>query len=339
MKIIALAMVKNEVDVIESFIRYNLRFVDELHILDHNSTDNTSLILQALKQEGLPIFLYHHPVVEHRQSLIINDLMKHCLEQDPSIDYVIPLDADEFINCPDRDYFKHCLKQIPQGYIGTYLWETFLPNQATPTPDFLARFKEVRYETFVMGKAILPKDVAQKGFISAGNHKVYYQFMEKFTRDNSFPTLLFLPPHLERFRASYQSEENIIIKSEPHLTLAHYPVRSSEQMLSKLLVGSLTMARFNRVDKCSQDLFWENAVKYNLQQAQSLDALRHTAFTYRTDKNIQHRTRINIARIYPLIKEPLPLKYTHLIKLSALENLHKATLQLIQYFEEEKQKY
>ncbi|MCW9718870.1 glycosyltransferase family 2 protein [Avibacterium sp. 21-599] len=336
-KIISISMVKNEVDIIESFIRYNLRFVDEMHILDHNSTDNTRLILELLKQEGLPIFIYHHPVIEHRQSLIINDLMKHCIKQDPSIDYVLPLDADEFINSPHRHYFEQCLQQIPQGYVGTYLWETFLPNQTTPTADFLARFNEVRYETFVMGKVIIPAEIAKTGFISSGSHKVHYQFIEQFTRDNSFPTLLFLPPYLERFRTSYQQEPNIIIKSEPHLTLAHYPVRSSEQMLSKLLVGSLTMARFNRIDKRSQDLFWEEASNYNLQHAQSLDTLRHTAFTYRTDKKIQQHTRIKIARIYPLINVPLPLKYTHLIKLSALENLYKTTLQLLQYFEEEKQ--
>ena len=48
-------MVRNESDVIETFIRHNLTLLNELHVVDHNSSDNTREILTLLKQEGLPI--------------------------------------------------------------------------------------------------------------------------------------------------------------------------------------------------------------------------------------------------------------------------------------------
>ncbi|WP_233127121.1 glycosyltransferase family 2 protein, partial [Rodentibacter sp. Ppn85] len=34
-------MIRNESDIIEAFIRHNLTLLDELHIIDHGSTDNT----------------------------------------------------------------------------------------------------------------------------------------------------------------------------------------------------------------------------------------------------------------------------------------------------------
>lgn len=40
-KRVGLSMVRNESDVIETFIRHNLTLLDELHIVDHNSSDNT----------------------------------------------------------------------------------------------------------------------------------------------------------------------------------------------------------------------------------------------------------------------------------------------------------
>ena len=48
-------MVKNEDDIIESFVRYNLNILDEMIILDNGSTDNTLKILNFLKSENLPI--------------------------------------------------------------------------------------------------------------------------------------------------------------------------------------------------------------------------------------------------------------------------------------------
>ena len=34
-------MVRNENDVIESFVRHNLELMDEMHIIDHGSSDGT----------------------------------------------------------------------------------------------------------------------------------------------------------------------------------------------------------------------------------------------------------------------------------------------------------
>ena len=56
-KLISISMVRNENDVIESFVRHNLALMDEMHIIDHGSSDGTREILIQLKEEGLPVFI------------------------------------------------------------------------------------------------------------------------------------------------------------------------------------------------------------------------------------------------------------------------------------------
>ena len=78
-KLVGLSMVRNESDIIETFIRHNLTLLDELHIIDHNSSDNTREILTHLKQEGLPIHIYHYNELEFAPERVLNHMMQHIL--------------------------------------------------------------------------------------------------------------------------------------------------------------------------------------------------------------------------------------------------------------------
>ena len=55
MKLVAAACVKNEVDIVEAFVRHTLTVVDHLVILDNGSHDGTCEILRALEKEGLAL--------------------------------------------------------------------------------------------------------------------------------------------------------------------------------------------------------------------------------------------------------------------------------------------
>ena len=55
--IAVVSMVRNEADVIESFVRHNLGWADRLYVAVHESSDETLSILQALQGDGLPIVL------------------------------------------------------------------------------------------------------------------------------------------------------------------------------------------------------------------------------------------------------------------------------------------
>ena len=54
-KIFSITMVKNESDIIESFVRYNINIFNGMIILDNGSTDGTLKILKILESEGLPL--------------------------------------------------------------------------------------------------------------------------------------------------------------------------------------------------------------------------------------------------------------------------------------------
>ena len=98
---LGIAVVKNEADVIEPFVRHNLGFMDALFIADNNSVDGTREILVQLQQEGLPIVLFDDPIVGHFQAEKVTAMYRQIVpEFKPR--FVFLLDADEFIIAPSR---------------------------------------------------------------------------------------------------------------------------------------------------------------------------------------------------------------------------------------------
>jgi glycosyltransferase involved in cell wall biosynthesis len=52
MTLIAITRMKNELDIIEAFVRHHAHSFDKLIVLDDGSTDGTLDILKALQAEG-----------------------------------------------------------------------------------------------------------------------------------------------------------------------------------------------------------------------------------------------------------------------------------------------
>lgn len=101
MHLVAVSVVKNEADVIEAFVRHTATLVDGHLIFDHASTDGTREILLALQQEGLPLSLFTDDALLNLQQHRSNHLARlAALEQ--AADWIVPLDADEFLSVPDR---------------------------------------------------------------------------------------------------------------------------------------------------------------------------------------------------------------------------------------------
>ena len=95
-RIIAISMVKNEADIIESMVRYTLNYADYLLIKEHNSTDDTRKILELLKEEGLALEIYDCDIEGHNQSDVMTELVYKAIKEF-NADVVVPLDADEFL--------------------------------------------------------------------------------------------------------------------------------------------------------------------------------------------------------------------------------------------------
>lgn len=81
MKIVSITMVKNDSDIIESFIRYTLNIVDEVIILDNGSTDDTINIINQLQSEDLPIVLIKDSDAYYLQNDKLTSLLKKAVNE------------------------------------------------------------------------------------------------------------------------------------------------------------------------------------------------------------------------------------------------------------------
>lgn len=92
-------VVRNEEALIEHNVRYHLaNGFDIIALLDHCSTDRTSKILTALAtDERVKILRSDDPVFDHGK--LSNLLLQHLL-QEYEVDWIFPLDADEFFYSP-----------------------------------------------------------------------------------------------------------------------------------------------------------------------------------------------------------------------------------------------
>lgn len=96
MKIISFTMVNNESEIIESFIRYNYNFVDEMVIIDNGCTDSTIQIIRNLIKEGYKITIYDESLEVYNQYRLDNKYLTKIINE-MSPDIILPLDADEFL--------------------------------------------------------------------------------------------------------------------------------------------------------------------------------------------------------------------------------------------------
>lgn len=214
-KIAAIAMVKDECDIIELFVKINSRSFEHIYIIDHNSQDGTLDILLTLKAHGFPLTIYRHESMDFQQAVLLTTLARQLAATD-TYDFIVPLDADEFLSVDQARLHDIFSSEIPAGNCGTLRWVTFAPlsadyyQHAAPLHEL---FRQRRHETHQRYKVVIPNAVARQGVIAEGNH---------FVRPSPEAPWLQGP-----------------VLSVP---LQHAPIRSLEQITAKALIGSMTLS-------------------------------------------------------------------------------------------------
>ncbi len=216
MRLIGITMVRNEVDVIEGFVRHNLGVLDSLSIVDHGSFDGTSEVLAKLADEGLPLKLTYDADPAYRQSQTMTRLARQALTSDAA-DYVFPLDGDEFLKLESRPALERALAAVPAGMHAAMHWLTYVPDafgdEAGFGPGHLWwRLKSERHMLVkvIVGRALLDRPTDA---IAMGNHAV-----------------------LSGAAWSVQPHARL---PQQVVALAHCPVRSRAQFEAKVIVGYL----------------------------------------------------------------------------------------------------
>jgi len=186
-------------------------------IVDHNSADPTRAIIRRLIKEGLPLTLSLVFDSEHRQAERLTALARKATIADRA-DIVLPLDADEFVRARGgRARLETCLRATANRPV-LLPWTTYVPtpDDNELEPDCLRRVvhrrrSEGRKAYFkVAVPAHLFLDTAT--LLAEGSHGV--------VRSDGKP--------IEHLRAH-------------DVSIAHYPIRSDDQALSKILLGELSL--------------------------------------------------------------------------------------------------
>ncbi len=178
MKIVSMTMVGNENEIIESFVRYTCQFVDEMWIISCCSVDNTLKIIRKLIGEGLPIRLFideeYH--ISYNQKYIDNKYLKK-IALEEGVNWVIPLDADEFLWANGNP--RSVIENLDQNYIYEAFWKNYAMADANMQeelfiPKKLQNFKQ-GFDGNQITKVLIPaRHITDKKIILAtGHHHAY----------------------------------------------------------------------------------------------------------------------------------------------------------------------
>jgi Glycosyl transferase family 2 len=116
MKIASVSGVKNEADVIESFVRLNSKFIDHFYFID-DSVDSTRQVLKLLAGEGFNISIIAADTRDYQHSHVVTNAVR-LIAKAGNFDWIFPLDADEIIHFRDKESFCNALTQSKPGQVG-----------------------------------------------------------------------------------------------------------------------------------------------------------------------------------------------------------------------------
>jgi hypothetical protein len=218
MRLIGVAMVRNEADIVEAFVRHNLGVLDHLVVVDHASSDATGEILRRLRDEGLPLTLGLDRSIEFHQGRVLTAAMKRALAEHDA-DHGFALDADEFVVTPSRAALEAELARVPRDGVGYLRWKLYVPrggaeSAAHPFERLPLRVDDPRV---TMAKVVVGRDLASRPdrWIDSGNHWVFDVVPGAPQRVVEGVTLAAALAHLP-FRSVAQTTQKVVLGHFAH---------------------------------------------------------------------------------------------------------------------------
>lgn len=211
--LLMITKVKNEADIIESFLRYHSYIFDKIVVIENGSIDGTFEIINALIQEGLNIEIVNEAACDFDDFRMANKYTAKYVKE-TNADYVVFMDADEFLISDTTDNPRNVIENLDKNKIYYLKWKTYIYENIEEDVDFVPLkfpiYRDEEKETFT--KIIVPGELYLKNriIIREGNHD--------FTCTKIIGTELL---------------EN--------LKFAHYPVRSKNQYIKQVLLNIINI--------------------------------------------------------------------------------------------------
>jgi hypothetical protein len=211
MRLTAIAMIRNEADILPDFLGHCAALFDEVLVADHASSDGSTEILAAAAAR-MPLLVRRYAQRPYAQSQLVTALAREAFAR--GADWVFPLDADEFPMVAGRNDLA---ARLP-GDAAAVLWRW--RNLWPPGEHRFARFDAARdYEA-------LPP---------AANATV------KIAISHRVPALL---PDFAIGQGSHNVARLRDLAGVPVEAgrLAHLPIRSRERFVLKAALGARSLA-------------------------------------------------------------------------------------------------
>ncbi len=210
MKITTIFCARNEADILEACVRHYAQWSSKIIVVLHQCVDNSKEIIEHLIREGLPIECRIDSGLLHEQSSMMTTLLFDAMNE--GADWIVPVDADEFI-----------IGDVP----------SILANQSGLSPI------RVPWKCYVP----MPEDHSEEKNVlrrityrKASEHPPWYKVI--------VPTALLRDGSGKRLYAGNHGVMNAdgtpVSDIDTTLTMAHFPVRSAEQIKRKVYGGWLT---------------------------------------------------------------------------------------------------
>ena len=227
---VAVAMVKNEADILRCWMAHVLALFDELVIVDHGSEDGTAEFLQALSTGNNRIRFLRLEEPSYIQSVTMTHVVRNCPEVSAA-DWVFFLDADEFLPFADRNAFHLALEKYQGCPVITMSWINLVPK------NYWDGVVEIDAQTnFLAPKAPSPfcKVAFQPGRVN----------LKKMVVAQGNHSLLDMLNGLE------------LPKFDADFALLHVPVRSIDQLILKLNQGVIAYQKIGGTRDEGQGTHW-----------------------------------------------------------------------------------
>lgn len=126
-RVALVTMVRDEIDVLPSFLAHHLTLVDRLYIVDHRSVDGVRKYLRRLATHdrfGAPITFYRYDDPAHNQAAMMTALMRRAFAD--GADWVFAVDSDEFLDVRSRGGLRDVLAAATSPLV-RFDWVNLIP--------------------------------------------------------------------------------------------------------------------------------------------------------------------------------------------------------------------
>ena len=261
MKLTAVVMVKNEIDVIRDCCGHLASLFDEIVIVDHRSTDGTKEYLAELEKIDPRFHVYYLIEPGYYQSQLMTWLVNN-VNSCVTADWLFLLDSDEVLPFSSRAEFEQELNKYISDPIIKMPWKNLIPEEYFSDTVMARNYYESKPSAVFNKIAFQPQLLSEYNYIVAqGNHVLL------------------------------DCDNGNEISSKAAFSIYHIPIRTKSQFDFKIKQGTAAYSIMSKGRNKSLGTHWFDISEYIEKHGISDDFLNGLAYRYGQAIDL-HRVRI-----------------------------------------------